>query len=115
MRTYLTVRIVLCFVVAVILFAPLVANAQVPFGSFITFLTPVCQTPPAIWIKATGVPLMYTAGSLSFLFGPPRNPGQPLLGMFSGYIPCIIWVPCGFGVCPVKIGGGPFIIFHGSG
>jgi hypothetical protein len=53
---------------------------------------------------------MYLPGTVSFIAGPPSHGGQGLLGMFGGYIPCIIWP----GPLPVIIGGGPFIIFHGS-
>ena len=93
---------------------PLQADAQVMFGSYIVFITPVCETPPGSWIKSTAGPLMYVTGSVSRLAGPPKNITQGLLGLWGGYLPCIIWVPCFSGTCPIKIGGGPFIIFHGS-
>ncbi|TSC58559.1 MAG: hypothetical protein Greene041679_92 [Parcubacteria group bacterium Greene0416_79] len=99
-------------VLALILAVPFYADAQVPFGGYITVVTPICQTPPAVWLKTTAGPFMYTSGTVSFIAGPPRHPGQGLLGLFSGYIPCIIW-----GCCPpfpIKIGGGPLIILHGS-
>lgn len=89
---------------------PTSVSAQVSFGGYITFFNPICETPPGAFMTTTAIPLMYVPGTISFLAGPPRGTGQALLGIFGGYLPCIIWP----GPTPVKIGGGPYIILHGS-
>lgn len=97
---------------------PITVTAQVPFGGPITFFNPICQTPPAIWLVVgppTPMNLMYVAGSFSYPQGPPAHTGQYLLGNAgAGFVPCIIWVPCGPSLCPITIGGGLPILFHGS-
>lgn len=118
-------RTILCALLFSSVFSPFAVHAQIPFGGPITGYYPVCQSGPG-QIIGTGIQLgppipialMYMFGaSQSFLFGPPRGPGQFLLGMAGGFAPCMIWVPCGFTICPVpnpSHPGGTIILFHGS-
>lgn len=102
-------------VIGFVLFPP-GASAQVNFGGPITLFEPICQVPPATEITVgppSAMPLMYIAG-MTYANGPPSHPGQELLGKAVGWMPCIILVPCFFGVCPVVVGGGFIILFTGS-
>lgn len=99
------------------------SEAQIPitgdFGGPILLAQPVCVAPAGILINV-GLPtpgqFMYLAGgSFSYDAGPPRNPGQQLLGK-SGpvVVPCLVPCPSPTGVCPHPQGGGLPILFHGS-
>lgn len=88
--------------------------AQIPFGGPIITYQPICQIPPGILLTIgppTPMILFYTWGaSISFMVSPPAHPGQLLLGMAGGWVPCIVELS---GV-PVVVGGGLMILFHGS-
>lgn len=86
------------------------------FGGRIVGYQPICAAPPGILINLgppTFSQLMYLPTTLSFFAGPPRNPGQQLLGRASMVpVPCLVLCP--IGLCPhPQIGGLP-ILFHGS-
>lgn len=120
MKRLMQVTVLIC--VLGVLLLPVTATAQIPFGGPITLYNPICQTPPATWLVVgppTPMNLMYVAGTFSYPFGPPAHPGQYLLGIAgAGFVPCIIWVPCpcppAVCLCPIVIGGGSPILFHGS-
>jgi len=106
------------FMIAAFSLFPGFAVAQFPFGGPITWYFPACEVPPATWIilgPPTFSSLMYM-GALSYSYGPPSHWGQQLLGMSTAWMPCIILVPCppSPAPCPVIIGGGMLILFHGS-
>ncbi|MEK7613321.1 MAG: hypothetical protein AAB439_00380 [Patescibacteria group bacterium] len=79
----------LLFFVVVALFPLISFAATVPFGGIITSPVIPCLGSPAYAVKVTGfvagVPklflVIYKPGlSKTYLFGPPKNPGQFLLG-----------------------------------
>ncbi len=87
------------------------------FGGRILLAQPVCVSPVGSLVNI-GLPkggqFMYLAGgSYSYSAGPPRTPGQQMLGKTGpAVVPCMI--PCPAGVCPHPQGGGLPILFHGS-
>jgi len=92
-------------------------SLSLDFGGPILLNQPVCVSPPAALVNVgppAGGQFMYLlGGSFSYDAGPPRNPGQQLLGKLGpAVVPCLI--PCPLGVCPHPQGGGPPILFHGS-
>jgi len=106
---------------------PFTVQAQaVPFGGPITIFSPVCQNYAPGAVMGIGLqigtpsftPAIYVTGvSRSYASGPPSHPGQFLLGMLGGAMPCLIWVPCGPTVCPAPnptLPGGLMILYHGS-
>lgn len=100
----------------VVIFSPQLTYAQFHFGGPITLYNPICETPPGVWLMV-GPPRpmsLFYMGGMFYSHGPPSHPGQWLLGMAAGWVPCIIWVPCGFAMCPIVIGGGSLIIYSGS-
>lgn len=103
--------ITMLVVIAFAVFMPgFLAQAQVPFGGAITS---VFFCIGAEWITIgppTPMSLMYAPGSLSYAYGPPSHIGQWLLGLATA--PLVCFEPCPVGACPV--GGGLFILFHGS-
>jgi hypothetical protein len=118
----------LVLVISVYALAPL-AHAQfqfvdplaafTPFGGMVGTVLPVCingvvevymtpftLTPPLV---------LYGAGSFSYSYGPPLHAGQFLIGRLMPLVlPCIILIPCTFGMCPFPKSFGPPIFFHGS-
>ena len=114
----LHLELLMITVVGVFVSYPVIGGGVVlPFGGPIVNIFPACISPPGIGV-VIGPPtprfLFYQPGvSFSFAFGPPRRPGQFLLGNATGFVPCLI--PCFTGVCPYPpIPGGLFIIMHGS-
>src|SRR3989344_1391820 len=116
MRTSLLPQVFLGILALLLLsafmFSPITTEAAgLPFGGPILLLFP-CIT----GIKVTVGPprggiFMYIPGaSFSYAYGPPRRPGQYLLGLYGPPAPCFIPGPKG----PILIGFFPLIIFHGS-
>lgn len=98
--------IFLFFLSLAILFFPLSVHAQLPFGGPIIWVT-TCNK--GFWVLL-GPPVagqyFVNYGASTYLNGPPTHPGQFLLGMATGYQPCVIG--------PYTIGGGLMILYHGS-
>lgn len=113
------------FLAVALLFMPLsFANAQLPFGGFITIMyTGACTasapqaTPFYLAGPAGGGPFMYIPGSAVFPYGPPSHPGQAILGLAAGFYPCLMWATCGFVPCAIPFPahpGGLLVIMSGT-
>lgn len=91
--------------------------SSLPFGGKIILIQPVCVSPTAVLINIAvpkPIQLMYIPGvSFSYSYGPPKLPGQSLLGR-AGLTPVPCLIPCPAGLCPHPQGGGLPILFHGS-
>ena len=118
-------------IISFVLVLPLTASfttpvrAQALLGGAITVIQPICMGAPGQVIGTVmevgpplPMPVMYIFSvSRSYLVKPPSTPGQWLLGMLSGFTPCMIWVSCGPTICRVpnpSLPGGGLITFHGS-
>ena len=90
---------------------PFSALAVTPVGGYVTFVRP-CNSGYLItvinpWGVGSGE-FMYTPGTISFLYGPPRIHTW-VLGMTDVPLPCFIGASP-----PVLIGWGQRITFHGT-
>lgn len=83
-------------------FVPTAAHAFIPFGGPIVSIQP-CDGGTA-WLIRLGPPtpfnLIYVTGTPVFREGPPRHPGQFMLGIATGG-----------GLCDTAIGKGTFNVF----
>lgn len=123
MRNYF-IGILFYFIFGLFLFAsvPPKAFALLDFGGLVVSVNPICINGVSEVYNAPvrGSPplLMSPVGLYTFAYGPPTHPNQWILGRYGPVVPCliIIYVPCGFGVCPVIVprSFGPLIIFNGS-
>ena len=88
------------------------------FGGRVATTLPVCKTPPGTLTYLAGpkpYPLMVIPGAVTYPNGPPVVPGQNTLGRAGvAPVPCIEYVPCPAGACPVFVGAGLPVIMSGT-
>ncbi len=114
------ILIIILFFIFFFTLLPQKPKSVVPgaFGGVVATVIP-CPVSQNIWVTGNfGVgnySLTYFPYALKYyLYGPPRNPKQNIIGMSAAVAPCIVLVPCPVGVCPLVIGKGEVILFNGS-
>lgn len=103
------ITITLFFSLFILLFMPVssVKSGINPFnfGGWASKIVP-CPANAGLWVTVVGPSgglYMYQLGFSGIKqFGPPRTPGQRVLGKSSGVMVCL--VPCPIGVCPIGAG-----------
>lgn len=101
-------KIVAPIVGFVTLLSPLAASAA-PFGGMITQLVPCYNE--AIYVNLSGPvggAYIWTPSTKTYPFGPPRHPGQWLLGLKAASYYCIV------SIMPVIVWEGTGIMMMGS-